>query len=108
MDIQVINEKENLLLKRREIMASINYSGGSTPSKADLQKLLADHFKVNMDNVEISKLLSETGLARGRAWVKVWKDKKVPIYAELKKKEEAKASEQPKETPKEAPKEGAK
>ncbi|NIM47359.1 MAG: hypothetical protein GTN40_04365 [Candidatus Aenigmarchaeota archaeon] len=95
MDIQVINEKENPLLKRREILASIDYHGGSTPSKADLQKNLADHFKVNMDNVEISKIISEVGMSKGKIWIKIWQEKKVPIYAEIKK--EKKKKEKPKE-----------
>jgi len=95
MDIQVISEKENLLLKRREVLASIDYQGGSTPSKADMQKTLADHFKVNVDNLEISKIISDVGMPKGKAWIKIWQEKKVPIYAELKK-------EKKKETPKPA------
>ena len=95
MDIQVISEKENLLLKRIEVLASIDYQGGSTPSKADMQKTLADHFKVNVDNLEISKIISDVGMPKGKAWIKIWQEKKVPIYAELKK-------EKKKETPKPA------
>ena len=77
MDIQVISEKENPLLKRKEILASIDYQGGSTPSKADLQKTLADHFKVSIDSVEISKILSEIGMSKGKVWIKIWQEKKV-------------------------------
>ena len=104
MNIQVISEKENPLLKRKEIIASVDYQGTSTPSRVDLQKLLADQFKVNMDSVEITKLLSEVGISRGKLWIKIWKEKKVPIYAELKKEktaEEKEAPEKPKEQAKE-------
>jgi len=94
MNFQVINEKENPLFKRKEILASLDYQGGSTPSKADLQKTLAEQFKVGIDSVEITKVLSETGLSRGKIWIKIWHEKKVPIYAELKKKG---AEETPKE-----------
>jgi len=97
MDVQVISEKENPLLKRREILASIDYQGGSTPSKADLQKNLADHFKVNMDNVEISKIMSEVGMSKGKIWIKIWQEKKVPIYAEIKKEKKPKEKKKPKE-----------
>ena len=96
MDIQVISEKENLLLKRREVLASIDYQGGSTPSKADMQKTLADHFKVNVDNLEISKIISDVGMPKGKAWIKIWQEKKVPIYSELKKKKEEPKPEAPK------------
>ena len=103
MDLQIISEKENPLFKRREILASLDYQGSSTPSKADLQKVLAEQFKVGIDNVEITKVLSETGLTRGRIWIKIWQDKKVPIYAELKK--EKKGTEESTEAPKEEKKE---
>lgn len=98
MNIQTISEKENLLLKRRDILVAIDFQGGSTPSKADLQKILSEQFKVNMDNVEISKILSEFGLSKGKIWIKIWNEKKIPIYAELKKTVEKKeVLEQPKE-----------
>jgi ribosomal protein S24E len=99
MNFEVISERENPLFKRKEILASIDYQGGSTPSKADLQKALAEQFKVAIDSVEITKVLSETGLTRGRAWIKVWHEKKVPIYAEIKK--EKKGAEEAQEAPKE-------
>jgi ribosomal protein S24E len=104
MNFQVINEKENPLFKRKEILASIDYQGGSTPSKADLQKTLAEQFKVGIDSVEITKVLSETGLSRGKIWIKIWHEKKVPIYAELKKEKKG-AEEEPVGAPKEEKKE---
>lgn len=110
MNFQLISEKENPLFKRKEVLMSLDYGGGSTPSKAEVQKALADHFKVNADSVEIFKIISETGLPRGKVWIKIWQDKKVQIYSELKKKgaEEEKAQGQPAEIPAETPKEEAK
>ena len=102
MNFQVINENENPLFKRKEVLISLDYSGGSTPNRADLQKTLADHFKASIDSVEVSKIISETGLARGKAWIKIWQNKKVQIYSEIKKKT---GEEQPQEAPKETPKE---
>jgi ribosomal protein S24E len=98
----VIEEKENPLLKRKELLLSIDYEGGSTPSKSELQKFLAEQLNANMENLEISKVLSEIGLPRGKAWVKIWEEKKIPLYSEKKKKEAEKAEEEPKtEEPKE-------
>ena len=97
MNFQVVNEKENPLFKRKEILMSLDYQGGSTPSRADLQKAFAEHFKVNVDSVEITKLLSENGLPRGKAWIKIWQDKKIEIYSEKKKASEEQAQEAPKE-----------
>ena len=51
LNIQVISEKENPLLKRKEIIISIDYGGVSTPSKADLQNFLANQFKADMDSI---------------------------------------------------------
>lgn len=112
MKIQVIDEKENPMLKRRELVVSIDYEGKSTISKADLQKDLAKQLSANIENVEVSKILSEIGLSRGKAWVKVWKEKKIPIYSEVKKEEKevikpAKPKVEEKK-PEEAPKEEAK
>lgn len=76
MNFQVVNEKENPLFKRKEVLMSLDYQGGSTPSKADLQKSLSEHFKVNVDSIEIAKIISETGLPRGRAWIKTGRTKK--------------------------------
>jgi len=102
MKIQVITEKENPLLKRKEILVSIDYEGTATPSKADIQKLLAEQLKANIENLEISKVLSEIGKSRGKAWIKIWEEKKIPLYSEKKKapKKEAKPKEKPEEKPK--------
>jgi ribosomal protein S24E len=98
MKFKIVEEKENPMLKRKEIVMSLDYEGGSTPSKADLQKLLSEQLNANIESVEISKIMSEIGRTRGMSWVKIWQEKKVPIYSE-KKGEEA-----PKEAPKEEPK----
>lgn len=98
MQFNVIEEKQNPLLKRKELLVSVDYEGKSTPSKAELQKALSKQFNANMENLEISKVLSETGLSRGKAWVKIWEEKKVPIYSEIKKTK--KQPDEPKPEPK--------
>ena len=103
MNFSIIEEKDNPLFKRKEILASVDYQGGSTPSKAALQKAIAEQFKVGADSVEIDKILSEIGMTKGKAWIKIWQEKKVPIYTE--KKSEAKTEEAPKEAPAEEKKE---
>jgi ribosomal protein S24E len=85
MKIQVLVEKDNPLLKRKEVIVSLEYNGKSTISRAELQKMFSDEFKANIESVEISKILSEIGMPKGKAWIKIWKEKKVPIYSEEKK-----------------------
>lgn len=75
MKFDIIDKKQNPLLKRKEILIFLDYEGGCTPSKLDLQKALAESMKVNAGNIEISKILSEIGLSRGKAWVKIWEEK---------------------------------
>jgi ribosomal protein S24E len=84
MSIEIIEEKENPLFKRRELVAAVNFASSATPSKMALQKALADQLKVGADSVEITKIISENGLPRGKAWIKIWHEKKVPIYTEKK------------------------
>jgi ribosomal protein S24E len=111
MKVQVLVEKENPLLKRKEIIVSLDYNGKATISKAELQKILSEEFKASIDNVEITKIFSEFGTPRGKAWIKIWKEKKVPIYSEVKKekaekpKEAKPKEEKPKEEKKEEKKE---
>jgi ribosomal protein S24E len=112
MEFKILEEKDNPVLKRKEIVGSLDYGMGSTPSKAALQKHLSEQLKANIENVEITKILSESGMAKGTAWVKVWQEKKVPLYKTKKAeapKEEAKPEEKPAEQPKaeEKPKEEA-
>jgi len=92
MKANVIEEKQNPLLKRKDLIVSVDYEGKSTASRAELQKLLADQLNANIENLEISKILSETGQTRGKAWVKIWDEKKVEVYSQKKKEgEEEKA-----------------
>ncbi|MFH1229148.1 MAG: hypothetical protein V1678_01850 [Candidatus Aenigmatarchaeota archaeon] len=100
MKIEILSEKDNPLLKRKEVLVSIDYNGKSTISRSELQKMFSDQFKADIESVEISKILSEAGMPMGKAWIKLWKNKKVPIYSE-KKKGGKPAEEKPKEDKKE-------
>ncbi len=102
MRMQLLTDNENPVLKRRELVFSLEYDGKSTTSKAEMQQAVSTQLKSSIDSVEITKIISEVGTPRGKAWVKIWKDKKVPNYAEAKKKPAEGAA------PAEAPKEEAK
>jgi ribosomal protein S24E len=101
MIIDIVEQRENPLFKRKDVVAIVNYGSSATPSKKALQKALADQLKVNAENVEIIKVLSDVGLAKGKAWIKIWQDKKVPLYTEKKAKAEAPKEEAKAEPPKE-------
>lgn len=84
MNLDIVEDRENQLFKRRELVAQVNFGSAKTPSKAELQKAISDKYKVGLDSVEITKILSEMGIAKGRAWIKIWQEKKVPIYGQEK------------------------
>jgi ribosomal protein S24E len=92
MEWKVLKDFDNRLLKRRELILHVDYGGGATPSKAELQLLVAKKFAVDPARVEISKIFSDKGSASGRVWVKIWDEPKVEVLA---KPAEAEQSSQP-------------
>jgi small subunit ribosomal protein S24e len=97
MRLKIIEEKENPVLKRKEMIASLDYEQGSTPSKADLQKVLSEQLNADLECIEISKILSDVGRPIGMAWIKLWREKKVPVYKKKAEAKEEKQIESPKE-----------
>ena len=80
MKFDVLEEKDNPVMKRKEFVLSLDYGLGSTPSKAELQNAVASNMKASADSVEITKITSEVGKAFGKAWVKIWQEKKIAPY----------------------------
>ena len=79
MEMKIIKDFDNRLMKRRELIVEIDYNGGPTPSKAELQKFFATKFAVEPGRVEISKIMSKKGHASGRVWIKIWDEPKVEV-----------------------------
>ncbi len=79
MEMEIIKDFDNRLMKRRELVVKIDYGGGATPSKAELQALIAKKFAVEPGRVEIEKIMSEKGYPAGRVWIKIWDEPKVEV-----------------------------
>ncbi len=77
---------------RREMVIKIDYGGGATPSKAELQAIVAKKFAVEPRRVEIVKIMSEKGYSAGKIWVKIWDEPKVEVLFEEKKPEKDESS----------------
>ena len=77
MKTEIISENDNRLLKRKELMLSINYENSATPSKEQLKSVVAELKGVPAENIEIRNIFSEVGHAMGKAMVFVW-DGKAP------------------------------
>jgi len=97
--LNIVSEKHNPFLKRKEIMLSIEHSAESTPSKAAVQELLAKQLSADKEKIEIIDIISETGLPRSRLFVYLWEE--VPVRKVKKAAEKEEKAEAPKEEKKE-------
>ena len=101
MKIDIIEKKDNLFLKRADLILIIDHTGQATPKKDDLIKEIAGKFSSTPEKVTIDYIFSEHGLSRAKVRAKVWKEKppEKKVKKEEKQKEEAKPVEK-KEEPK--------
>lgn len=62
MEIEIISDKENPLLKRREVHFRVNHEQmGSTPPRLEVRKAVANALKAKVDFVFVKKFKTETG-----------------------------------------------
>jgi small subunit ribosomal protein S24e len=62
MEIKVISEKEEPLLKRREVRFQVKHDQpGSTPPRLEVRKAIASALKDKVDIVFVKKLETKTG-----------------------------------------------
>jgi len=62
MDIEIVSDKENQLLKRRELYFRVKHEQmGSTPQRLEVRKAIASALKAKVDLVFIEKLETKTG-----------------------------------------------
>lgn len=61
MEIKIISQKENQLLKRKEVQFHVEHKMGSTPPRLDVKRAVATALKSNVDLVFIKKFETKTG-----------------------------------------------
>jgi small subunit ribosomal protein S24e len=62
MEIEIISEKENPLLKRREVHFRVKHEQtGSTPPRLEVRNAVANALKVKADFVFVKKFKTKTG-----------------------------------------------
>jgi small subunit ribosomal protein S24e len=95
MEWEVVDEKENKLLNRKEIKLNIKHPKLSTPSKPQLVKELAAKYSCPEENVLIDFILTHKGTNESFVKVKIYKEKpKLKVKkSKGEKKVEAQASE---------------
>ncbi|PIN90689.1 hypothetical protein COU57_02785 [Candidatus Pacearchaeota archaeon CG10_big_fil_rev_8_21_14_0_10_32_14] len=57
--MKIIQEKENLLFKRKEIKYLVE--GEKTPSRDEAAKIISDNFKSNLENIKIEGIKGKFG-----------------------------------------------
>ena len=76
MKTSIINEKDNPLLKRKELSIKIEHDGSATPKKAELQQLVAKEFKKDVEQVDIRNIFSDSGISRLLTYQKLSRKRK--------------------------------
>jgi small subunit ribosomal protein S24e len=62
MNIKILSDKQNPLLKRREVQFQVEHAQtGSTPPRQEVRKALASALNANVDLVIIKKFETKTG-----------------------------------------------
>lgn len=76
MEIEVIEEKNNVFLKRKELKIKVKHEGAPTPKKQELIKELATKFSLPEDRISIDYIFGQKGKAECLAKVKVYEEGK--------------------------------
>lgn len=111
MEIKVLDQVHNPLLKRKEVKVEITHSGAGTPDRYTIRKELASRLNVKLDNLYVVGMKTKTGMEKTRCDVEVYDApenarKIVPSYIIVRNKppEERKKEAKPAEAPKKAEK----
>ncbi len=62
MKIEILNERENKTLSRREIDFRVDHVGSTTPSRADIQAKISAQFDADASTVVIKSLNTRFGI----------------------------------------------
>jgi len=69
---EIIEEKYNPLIKRREVVVKITHIGKSTPSRAAIKHSLAKYYNVSIEQVIVREINTEYGIGLSKAIVHVY------------------------------------
>ncbi|MDK6028337.1 hypothetical protein QPL79_03035 [Ignisphaera sp. 4213-co] len=75
LSVTVTREEENKLLSRIELEVYLDHVTRGTPSRKELQKILASIYGVAEDMIIVKKILSEYGRGSSKAHVHIYLDR---------------------------------
>jgi ribosomal protein S24E len=91
MELEILEEKENVLLKRKELKINIKHPNSPTPKKQDLVKEIASRYSVPEDHVFVNYIFTKKGVQESMAKVKIYQE--LPKQKQKEVKSEAQTSE---------------
>jgi len=74
MNIDIVSEKENKPLGRKEIAFKIDHAGASTPSRADIRAKLVAQFDADASAVLVSTLTTHYGIGVTEGSIHIYSD----------------------------------
>jgi len=64
VEIKVLNESYNPVMKRKEIRVEVTHTSAGTPERFSTRKALAEWFNAKLDNLYITDMITGTGTQR--------------------------------------------
>ena len=74
IDLKILEESENKILKRRKLDLIVEHPGAPTPKKDDIIKSIAEKFKGDVEKIEVW-MFSDKGFPRTRIKAYIWEEK---------------------------------
>jgi ribosomal protein S24E len=74
MSFEILEEKTNPVVGRREAKMLVHHEGAGTPDRLTVRKLASDHFKTSFDRVYVRSISTRTGGSSALCAVEVYED----------------------------------
>jgi len=74
MELEITTVKENPLMDRREVKATLKHEGESTPSEEDVLSRISADKGLDKDNVEVNHVYTNYGDKKSVAHIKVYEE----------------------------------
>src|SRR5215472_9896553 len=117
MSLEVLDERDNPLLGRREVRLVVNHAGQGTPDRLTIRKLASQHYKATLEQVYVRSIATRTGGSSAVCKVEVYdkpevaekdlpafvKNRNLPKDQRVSKGKKSEAAPAPVPTPKPAP-----
>ena len=104
MDLNVLGQKDNILLSRKEVTAELSFFGAKTPSKEEVKKKLSEKLKVSENLIVVKSIDGKFGSPTAK--VLAYSYLSEGDLKRIEPKEKKKKADAPGEAPKEEAKKG--